>query len=71
MDQIALSLTATPRRSAKDIASYRRDGYVVARGVLGPRSVAACTVPHESAPPGEYVHREGMNRPVVPVDALD
>jgi phytanoyl-CoA hydroxylase len=26
----------------EDIAAYRRDGYVVLRGVLGPRSIAAC-----------------------------
>jgi phytanoyl-CoA hydroxylase len=32
---------------------------------------AGCTVPHEPAPPGGYVHREGLNRPVVPVDPLD
>jgi len=31
-----------PRFTATEIAQYRRDGYVVARGVMGPRSVAAC-----------------------------
>lgn len=28
--------------AASEIASYRRDGYVVVRGLLGPRSVEAC-----------------------------
>ena len=43
MDHIAPSRTAaTARFTAEDIAQYRRDGYVVARGIMGPRSITAC-----------------------------
>lgn len=42
MDQITSPHIAPSRFNAEDIAQYRRDGYVVARGVMGPRSVAAC-----------------------------
>src|SRR5580692_8672506 len=42
MDQITPSSVTRWQFSATEIAQYRRDGYVVARGVMGPRSVAAC-----------------------------
>jgi phytanoyl-CoA hydroxylase len=42
MDQIAPASATLPRFTATEIAQYRRDGYVVARGIMGPRSVAAC-----------------------------
>jgi phytanoyl-CoA hydroxylase len=34
-------------------------------------SYAGCTVPHEPAPPGGFVYRAGLERPIVPVDPLD
>lgn len=42
MDQIIAGLAPTARFNQSDLAQYRRDGYVVARGIMGPRSVAAC-----------------------------
>jgi phytanoyl-CoA hydroxylase len=41
MDQITPGLAAAHFTQA-EITQYRRDGYVVARGVMGPASVAAC-----------------------------
>jgi phytanoyl-CoA hydroxylase len=42
MDQITPNRVTVPQFSPGEIAQFRRDGYVVARGIMGPRSVAAC-----------------------------
>ena len=34
--------TTTDRLTAEEVAQYRREGWVLARGLLGPRSVEAC-----------------------------
>jgi phytanoyl-CoA hydroxylase len=34
-------------------------------------SYAGCTVPHADGPPGNYAYREGLPRPIVPVDTSD
>jgi phytanoyl-CoA hydroxylase len=58
MDQITHGDLGTPRFSAREITQYRRDGYVVARGIMGPRSVAACTAALSDLATGRLAARE-------------
>jgi phytanoyl-CoA hydroxylase len=44
--------------SAEEIACYRRDGFVVLRGVLGPRNVAACIEALSGLATGRIAARE-------------
>lgn len=44
--------------SAEEIARYRRDGYVVLRGVLGPATVAACRLALSDLATGRLARRQ-------------
>lgn len=58
MDQIAPSFVSTQQFSADEIAQYRRDGYVVAHGIMGPRAVAACIAALSDLATGRLPARE-------------
>jgi phytanoyl-CoA hydroxylase len=58
MDQIAPGFAATSHFSRTEIAQYRRDGYVVARGIMGSRSVAACAAALSDLATGRLAARD-------------
>src|ERR1700679_3376092 len=58
MDQVTPGFAISSQVSAEDLAQYRRDGYVVARGIMGPRSVAACTDALSDLATGRLAARE-------------